>query len=204
MIEKFLYKCPICMAEESIETAKSGDSACRACGARFSYTEDYRLNVVTGKKEQVMTLREAYERIQRGGLTPVTDEAFIPKKGETLWAKSGGAVLFQEHKTGIFRGYKKIRAQLFRFSLIDTGNVYLTDRRLVFRGTRDYEIGLEELSSVTIESHAIMMNTKRGYALSITFSRESGKKWEDYIRYAVAKFYGKKKIAEYHPRITFH
>ena len=75
---------------------------------------------------------------------------------------------------------------------------------MLFHGIKDYEIGLEELSSVTIESHAIMMNTKRGYALSISFVRESGKKWEDYIRRAVQEFHGKKKIAEYHPRITFH
>jgi hypothetical protein len=204
MIEKFLYKCPVCMAEESIETNKGGDIACRSCGARFSYTEDFRLEVTTPKGKQTMTLREAYERIRDGRISGPADGTFRPKKGEVLWAKSNRAELFQERAAGIFRGYKKIRAQLYRFCLIDAGNLYLTDRRLVFHGTRDYEIGLEELSSVTIESHALMMNTKRGYALSISFSQESGKKWEDYIRRAVAKFYGTRKIAEYHPRITFH
>jgi hypothetical protein len=204
MIEKFLYKCPVCMAEESIGTAKGGDAACRKCGARFSYTEDYRLEVTAGNTKQTITLREAYEKIRGGGLTARSDEAFTPKKGECLWAASNRAELFQEEKAGMFRGYKKIRAQLFRFSLIDTGNLYLTSRRLFFHGTRDYEIGLEELSSVTIESHAIMLNTKRGYALSVSFPHESGKKWEDYIRKAVQNFYGKKMIAEYHPRITFH
>jgi len=204
MIEKFLYKCPVCMAEESIESAKGGDAACRKCGARFSFTEDYRLAVTAGKKQSTMTLREAYEKIRGGGLTERSDEAFTPKKGERLWAASGRAELFREEKAGMFRGYKNIGAQLYRFSLIDTGNLYLTSRRLFFHGTRDYEIGLEELSSVTIESHVIMLNTKRGYAFSVSFPRESGKKWEDYIRKAVDAFYRPKKIAEYHPRITFH
>jgi len=204
MIEKFLYKCPVCMAEESIETQKSGDIACRACGARFSYTDDYQLTITTGNKRQTMTLRQAYEIIRGPKFSGITDPEFTPKKGERLWAKSSRAELFQESEAGIFRGYKKIRAQLYRFSLVDAGNLYLTNKRLVFSGTRDYEIGLEELSSVTIESHAIMMNTKRGYALSISFARESGKKWEDYIRKAVQEFHGKKRIAEYHPRITFH
>jgi hypothetical protein len=204
MIEKFLYKCPVCMAEESIQTAKGGDAVCRECGARFSYTEDYRLEVTTGNTKQTMTLREAYEKIRGGGLTARSDEAFTPTKGERLWAASSRAELFQEEKAGMFRGYKNIGAQLYRFSLIDTGNLYLTSRRLFFHGTRDYEIGLEELSSVTIESHVIMLNTKRGYAFSVSFPRESGKKWEDYIRKAVDAFYRPKKIAEYHPRITFH
>ncbi len=203
MIEKFLYKCPICMSEESIESQKGGTIACRACSARFSYTEDYRLCITAGDRQKTMTLREAYETIRSGGPTRLSDEAFTPRKGEILWAKSSPAELFREQKAGVFRGYKKIRAQLYRFSLIDTGNLYLTNKRLFFHGIRDYEIDLEELSSVTIESHAIMMNTKRGYALSISFSRESGKKWEDYIRRAVGEFYGTKKIAEYHPRITF-
>jgi hypothetical protein len=204
MIEKFLYKCPICMAEESIETKKNGEIACRACHAQYWYTEDYRLRVQSGGTERIMTLREAYEKISSVKLPHVTDDSFVPKKGEVLWAKSNVAELFQEREAGIFRGYRKIRAQLYRFSLIDTGNLYLTNRRLFFHGTRDYEIGLEEISSVTIESHTIMMNTKRGYALSISFAHESGKKWEDYIRRAVDEFYGNRKIAEYHPRITFH
>lgn len=204
MIEKFLYRCPVCMAVESIETGKSGDVVCRECGARFSYTEDYQLAVTTANESKIMTLREAYESIRRGRLRGATDAAFTPKKGEQLWAASSRAELFQERKAGMFRGYKKIRAQLYRFSLLDTGNLYLTNKRLLFHGTRDYEIGLEELSSVTIESHAIMMNTRRGYALSISFSHESGKKWEDYIRRAVQEYYGKRQIAEYHPRITFH
>jgi hypothetical protein len=204
MIEKFLYRCPICMAEESIETGTDGAIACRACHAVYSYTEDFRLRVRSGNTERIMTLREAYEKISSAKLTGLKDDAFVPKKGEVLWAKSSVAELFQEHTAGIFKGYKKIRAQLYRFALIDSGNLYLTSRRLFFQGTRDYEIGLEELSSVTIESHTIMMNTKRGYALAISFSRESGKKWEDYIRKAVREFYGSRKIAEYHPRITFH
>jgi hypothetical protein len=204
MIEKFLYKCPICMAEESIETGKGGSITCRACRARFSYTEDYRLLIERGSGRQTMTLREAYEKISGDRPPRTTDEAFTLKKGEILWARSSPAELFREQEAGMFRGYKKIRAQLYRFTLIDTGNLYLTNKRLFFHGTKDYEIGLEELSSVTIESHAIMMNTKRGYALSISFTRESGKKWEDYIRRAVGEFYGTKKIAEYHPRITFH
>jgi hypothetical protein len=204
MIEKFLYRCPVCLAEESIETKKSGEITCRACQAAYSYTEDYRLRVESRGTERIMTLREAYEAISSENPPRVTDDAFVPKKGEILWAKSNVAELFQERTAGIFRGYKKIRAQLYRFSLIDTGNLYLTSRRLFFHGTRDYEIGLEEISSVTIESHTIMLNTKRGYAFSISFPRESGKKWEDYIRKAVGDFYGKKRIAEYHPRITFH
>jgi DNA-directed RNA polymerase subunit RPC12/RpoP len=204
MIEKFLYKCPICMAEESIETKKSGSIVCNACGAQYSYTEDYQLSITAGNRQQTMTLREAYEKICAGRLSGVTDETFTPQKGEVLWAKSSRAKLFEERKAGVFRGYKKIRAQLYRFCLVDTGNLYLTNKRLLFHGIKDYEIGLGELSSVTIESHSIMMNTKRGYALSISFIQESGKKWEDYIRRAVQEFHGKKRIAEYHPRITFH
>jgi ribosomal protein L37AE/L43A len=204
MIEKFLYRCPACLAEESIETRTDGIIACRQCGARFSYTEDYRLVIATGTKSETVTLREAYERISAKAPTPRSDDGFSPRKGERLWAASNRAELFQEREAGMFRGYRNIRARLYRFALIDTGNLYLTDRRLFFRGTRDYEIGLEELASVTIESHAIMLNTKRGYAFSVSFPHESGKKWEDYIRRAVQDYYGKRRIMEYHPRITFH
>ncbi len=204
MLEKFLYKCPLCLAQESIVTDKGGDIRCRKCGAVYSYTEDYRVKVASAGREEIMTLREAYERIAASGVPKAQDDGFTPEKGEVLWAKSNRAELFFEQKAGVFRGYKRIRAQLFRFSLIDTGNLYLTNRRLFFRGTKEYEIGLEELSSVTIESHNVLMNTKRGYAVSVSFPNESGKKWEDYIRRVVQEFYGNRKVKEFHPRITFH
>jgi hypothetical protein len=204
MLEKFLYKCPACLAQESIVTGKDGTITCRKCGAVYSYTDDYRLRVKAAGREKTMTLREAYEKVAASDITKAPDDGFKPEKGEVLWAKSDRAELFFEQKAGVFRGYKRIRAQLFRFSLIDTGNLYLTSRRLLFRGTKEYEIGLEELSSVTIESHTVLMNTKRGYAVSVSFPNESGKKWEDYIRRAVREFYGKRRVREFHPRITFH
>jgi hypothetical protein len=204
MLEKFLYRCPVCMDEESIHTQKDGGIVCQSCGADFSYTEDYRLRIKQGTKEEVKTLREAYEKIAGGRLVKADDRGFTPRGGEVLWAKSSRAELFMERTGGVFKGYGRIRAQLFRFSLIDAGNLFLTNKRLLFSGTKEYEIGLDELSSVTIESHNVLMNTKRGYAFSISFTNESGKKWEDYIRHAVRDYYKGKVIKEYHPRITFH
>lgn len=204
MLEKFLYRCPVCMTEESIRTQSDGNIVCRRCGADFSYTEDYRLSIKKDGKEDTKTLRETYERISANKLTEIRDDALTPPKGEVLWAKSDRAQLFFEQKAGVFKGYKRIRAQLFRFALIDAGNLYLTNKRLLFSGTKDYEIGLDELTSVTIESHSVLMNTRRGYALSVSFNNESGKKWEDYIRRAVRDYYRGKVIKEYHPRITFH
>jgi hypothetical protein len=204
MLEKFLYRCPVCMSEESIHTQGDGGIVCESCGAGFSYTEDYRLKISKGKAEEIKTLREAYEKIAGFKLVKVDDKGFTPRKGEVLWAKSDRAELFMERAGGVFKGYGRIRAQLFRFFLVDAGNLFLTNERLLFSGTKEYEIGLDELSSVTIESHNVLMNTKRGYAFSVSFKGESGKKWEDYIRHAVRDYYKGKVIREYHPRITFH
>jgi hypothetical protein len=204
MLEKFLYKCPECMAEESIETGKNGRITCKSCNAVFSYTEDWRLKINRKKSEDIMTLREAYAKISSAPLAKKGIEAFTAKKGEVLWAKSDRAELFREQEAGVFHGYRRIRAQLFCFSLIDAGKLYLTNKRLYFQGTKEYEIGLDELSSVTIESHNVLMNTRRGYAFAVSFKNESGKKWEDYIRKAVRDFYHTREIVEFHPRITFH
>ena len=132
------------------------------------------------------------------------DDLFPKTSGEKLLAKSKDAELFMEVPAGMFHGFKGIRARLYKFEKIEDGVLYLSNKRLLFRGKKDHEIRLSDLASITIESHMVITDTKKGHAYSFEFSHESGKKWEDLIRAEVTEFYRGKKIREFHPRITFY
>ena len=204
MIEKFLYVCPKCKSYDSIFTDEKGKISCGSCKTTYSFTKDFKLASEKGGKKETHSLNEWYEKIKDIPPPEPKDGSFPKTSGEKLRAKSKEAELFMELPAGMFHGYKGIRARLYRFEKIEDGILYLSNKRLLFRGKKDHEIKLEELASITIESHMVITNTKRGHAYYFEFSHESGKKWEDLIRAEVAEFYKGKKIREFHPRITFY
>ena len=203
MLEKFLYACPECKTFDALHTAKNRPTACSSCGAEFSF--DGRRNLVSSKTKRARTLHQWYEEINRLRLTDErgAPPGFQKKEGEVFRTTSKKAELFREEPAGMFRGHGNLRARLYPFKKIDVGTLSLTNLRLVFTGEKTHDIGLGELSSVTIESHMVITNTKRGHAFSFEFLEESGKKWEDLIRHEVDDFYPGKRVVEYQPRIIF-
>jgi ribosomal protein S27E len=203
MLEKFLYVCPECREFDVLMTDDQGAVSCTNCGANYYFDDEYSLVSEKGGKKKTKTLTEWYRSIRKEKLLEIEDDSFPRVKGEKLFAKSKRAELYQERLAGIFKGFKGIRAKMYKFRKIDVGNLYLSNKRLLFLGKDEHSIGLDELSSCTIESHMVIINTKRGHAFSFEFLEESGKKWEDIIRDKVVEFYGVKEIREFQPRITF-
>jgi DNA-directed RNA polymerase subunit RPC12/RpoP len=203
MLEKFLYLCPKCETVDALNTAKNGEIACKNCGTRFYFDDNYDLVMEKDGTSETKSLNQVYLSIRGKGLGESKTGDIDLADGETLLAVSDTAELFQEMPAKMFRGYKTISALLFKFEKIDTGKLYLTNRRIVFIGEKVTDIDLAELTSATIESHMVITNTRRGYAYSYEFLNESGKKWEDFIREALTKLYRDKTIDEFQPRITF-
>ena len=203
MLEKFLYICPGCSKLDALKTGDDGMVLCQNCGMNFHFDDDYNLVSENKGKRKEKTLREWYKIIRKVKIEEIEEESFPKMKGEKLFAKSKRTELYQEFPFKVFKGYKKIRAQLYKFKRIDEGSLYLSNKRLLFVGKKEYSIGLNELSSCTIESHMVIINTKRGYAFSFEFLEESGKKWEDIIRDKLVEFYKVKGIREFQPKIAF-
>jgi hypothetical protein len=203
MLEKYFYICPECKEFDVLVTGVDDVASCKNCGARYDFDEQFRLVSERNGKKKAKTLAEWYGIIRKVKPKEIEDGSFKKIKGEKLFAKSKRAELFKEVPAGIFRGYRGIRAKMYRFEKVDEGNLYLSNKRLVFKGEGEHSIGLDELSSCTIESHMVILNTKRGHAFSFEFLEESGKKWEDIIRDKVVEFYGVKEIREFQPKIAF-
>jgi hypothetical protein len=203
MLEKFLYLCPECETVDAVKTAKNGDIACVSCGAMFRFDENFDLVTEKDGKSETSSLHQVYLSIRGKGLGKVETRDIDLDDGETVLAVSDTAELFRETPAKMFWGYKTISARLFKFKKIDTGNLYLTNKRIVFVGEQVTDIDLRELTSATIESHMVITNTRRGYAYSYEFLTESGKKWEDFIREALKGVYSDRTIDEFQPRITF-
>ncbi|GEM_PF-4839832 len=203
MLEKFLYVCPECREFDALMTDDQGAVSCTNCGANYCFDEEYNLVSEKGAKKKTKTLADWYRGIRKERPEEIEDDSFPRVEGEKLFAKSKQTELFQEKPAGIFKGFKGIRAKMYKFRKIDEGNLYLSNKRLLFLGKGEHSIGLDELSSCTIESHMVIVNTKRGHAFSFEFLEESGKKWEDIIRDKIVEFYGLKEIKEFQPRITF-
>jgi len=203
MLEKFLYLCPQCETVDAIRTATDGDISCESCGAKFRFNENFELVVEKDGKSETNSLHQVYLSIRGKGLGSVQTSDIEVSDGETVLAVSDTAELFQETPAKMFRGYGTIGARLFKFKKIDTGRLFLTNKRMVFVGEKVTDIDLMELTSATIESHMVITNTRRGHAYSFEFLTESGKKWEDFIREALRRAYPKRTIDEFQPRITF-
>lgn len=204
MIEKFLYVCPKCGTYDSIKTDEKEKISCSSCKTAYRFTKDFKLTSEKKGKKETHSLKGWYEKIKDLSPPEPKDDSFPSTPGERLRARSKDAEMFMELPAGMFHGYKGIRARLYKFEKIEDGILYLSNKKLLFRGKKDHEIKLSELASITIESHMVITNTKRGHAYYFEFSRESGKKWEDLIRAEVAEFYKGKKIREFHPNITFY
>lgn len=205
MLEKFFYICPECKEFDVLITGEDDVASCQNCGAKYDFDEEFRLVSERGGKKKTRTLAEWYSVIRQVKPKEIEDKSFknIKGKGEKLFAKSKKAELFREVPAGIFKGYRGIRAQMYKFKKVDEGKLYLSNKRLLFLGEGEHSIGLDELSSCTIESHMVIINTKRGHAFSFEFLEESGKKWEDIIRDKVVDYYGVKEIREFQPKIAF-
>jgi hypothetical protein len=169
----------------------------------FRFDESFNLVVEKDGKSEVSSLHQVYLSIRGKGLGSRETNNVELRDGEMVLAVSDTAELFQETPAKMFRGYRTISAQLFRFKKIDTGRLYLTNERMVFVGEKVTDIDLLELTSATIESHMVITNTRRGHAYAYEFLKESGKKWEDFIREALKGVYPKRTIDEFQPRITF-
>jgi 1-acyl-sn-glycerol-3-phosphate acyltransferase len=183
MIQRLLYRCPLCGAEPWLEKDR-----CQSCGVSVTVSRDRSTVTIAGETDTVAGWYAAVRRLDRlpeDGLT----SALVRVSGERregLRTLAGGLA-------AVFYGRRPLGEAKLRF---------LADR-LEVDGLRDgmIVIGLEEIQAVTIESHTVIVESRPHGVLFFDFPRGTGKRWEDALDGALARFYAPRPIREFCPRL---
>ncbi len=185
MIADLLYRCPACGAFDWLR-----ENGCIHCGSTVEVHSRTEISV-NGQRKNIA---DWYQQVMSFAL-PLTDKGLILESKKIRVAKEVASCLY--------KGYAGITATHYIREPFDEGRLTLFDNRLVFSGTEEKNIPFESISSVTIESHTVIVVSRKYGPLFFDFLEESGKKWEDCIRKAVMQFHQPEKILEYFPRIRF-
>jgi 1-acyl-sn-glycerol-3-phosphate acyltransferase len=185
MIADLLYRCPACGAFNWLR-----ESQCIHCGS----TVDVHSRTEISVNGQRRNISHWYQQVMSFAL-PLTDKGIILESKKIRVAKEVASCLF--------KGYEGVTATHYIREPIDEGVLTLFDNRLVFSGSDEKNIPFELVTSVTIESNTVIVVSRKYGPLFFDFLEESGKKWEDCIRKAIAEYHNPKKILEYYPRIRF-
>ena len=186
MITDILYRCPQCAAFDWMDA----NATCTGCGARLELVS--RTHVAVGGK--VRPIGEWYDIIQAQDLPSHTDSPIL---------KSKRVLLSEEAVKGRYLGFAGMRATHYARRPVETGFLTLWRDRLVFAGARtQLELPISTIISLTIESDTLIAVVKDRPPLFFDFQEESGKKWEDCIRKAMAGAHADK-IIEFCPRVRF-
>ncbi|MBW2178046.1 MAG: 1-acyl-sn-glycerol-3-phosphate acyltransferase [Deltaproteobacteria bacterium] len=186
MITDILYRCPECGEFEWLE-----DGRCRHC--RVPVRVLSRKNVaVDGQSGDIAYW---YAKVRGHALPQATDGMIL---------HSGRVRLSREIQKGRFKGLSGVYAIRYGREFMTEGSIALYSDRLVFPGASFREsIPFECISAVTIESNTVIVDRTDARTVYIDFQEESGKKWEDCIQKAIARFFSPAEIVEFCPKIRF-
>ncbi len=186
MITDILYRCPHCGLTHWL-----AENACIHCGTPVRVVS--RSEVVVGNERKHISVW--YEIIL--GLD-------LPTGPEGVVSEAKNVNLSRETANGIYEGFSGIRCTRFTRSVSDTGSLTLTMAALSFNGIQEsFQLPIQDLLSVTIESNTIILNAREHGMLFFDFMEESGKKWEDLIRKTLSLHHAPRKILAFYPRISF-
>ncbi|MBW2356423.1 MAG: 1-acyl-sn-glycerol-3-phosphate acyltransferase [Deltaproteobacteria bacterium] len=185
MIQRLLYRCPLCGTEPWLERGR-----CQGCGASVRVGRDRSTVTIAGRTDTVAGWYAAVRRLDRlpeGGLT----SALVQVSGESREGRrplAGGlAAVFYGRRP---MGQARLRLRADRLEVDGPG-----------KGT--VAIGLDDLRAVTIESHTVILDSRSRGVCFFDFPRGAGKRWEDALDQALARFHAPREIQEFCPRLRF-
>jgi len=186
MITDILYRCPQCAAFDWMDA----HATCVSCGARLELVSRTHVAI----NGVVKPIGAWYDVIQGQDL---------PSQAGTPILKSKRVLLSEEKATGNYQGFAGMRATHYTRQPVDTGILTLWRDRLVFSGASgQLELPVTTIISLTIESDTLIVVVPDRPPLFFDFQEESGKKWEDCIRKAMAGAHADR-IIEFCPRVRF-
>jgi len=185
MIDDLIYRCPQCGYFEWLDSGR-----CRFCNAQVRLASRSKLSV----NGETRPISYWYKKILELDLPEEEKDGTILKSRRVQVSREAG--------NGPYRGFGGINAIHFIRKPVDTGLVRLTRGSFSFSGqTQDFEIPLESVSSMTIESNTIIVVNPEYGPLFFDFLEESGKKWEDLFQKALRLFHAPDEILEFFPMI---
>jgi 1-acyl-sn-glycerol-3-phosphate acyltransferase len=197
-----LWRCPVCLTHDALVhnrprfRAQSLD--CGACGTRWAvkreYGKDFRLKVVEGPPDLVgldMALTAWYDQMKRDlKPSPIPASGLDLQPGEELYLRTGNVKLLPYRSNPLFDGWTGRepprdrvlrRAEAGLYEALGTGELLLTNRRLVWEGPAGgLDFWLEHVTDVTLR---LFFQMKINYLFTpyrFQFSQDSGLKWLTY------------------------
>lgn len=186
MISDIIYRCPHCAAFDWMDAR----TTCISCGARLELVSRTHV-AINGILKPIGAW---YDDIQAQAL---------PISAVTPILKSRRVRLSEEEAGGIYLGFAGMRATHYARRPVETGILTLWPDRLVFSGAHTpLVLPIATITSLTIESDTLIVVVPEKPPLFFDFLEESGKKWEDCIRKAMAGAHADR-IIEFYPRVRF-
>lgn len=186
MISDILYRCPHCAAFDWMDA----HATCVSCGARL---------------ELVSRTHVAINGILKpiGAWYDVIQAQALPSAAAAPILKSRRVRLSEEEPRGRYQGFAGMSAIHYARRPVETGILTLWRERLVFSGAHTpLVLPIAAITSLTIESDTLIVVVPDRVPLFFDFLEESGKKWEDCLRKAMAEVHGHR-IIEFYPRVRF-
>ncbi len=183
MIQRLLYRCPLCGAEPWLEKGR-----CRRCGAKVRVGRDRTRVTIDGKTDTVARWYAAVRRLDR-----------LPEEG----LSSEAVQVSTERRLGVRRFGGGVAAVEYGRASCGQARLKLFADRIEVQGTQGLRrtIGLAEIRAATIESHTLIIDSRTHGVLFFDFPHGTGKRWEDAIDQALARFYAPRAIVEFCPRL---
>ncbi|MEN6472919.1 MAG: lysophospholipid acyltransferase family protein [Syntrophaceae bacterium] len=186
MITDILYRCPHCAAFDWMDA----HATCTNCGAHLKLVSRTHVAI----NGELRTVGAWYDMIQAQAL---------PRPAATPILKSKRVRLSEEEARGRYLGFAGMRATHYARRPVETGILTLWPDRLVFSGAHTpLALPIATITSLTIESDTLIVVVKDRPPLFFDFLEESGKKWEDCVRKAMAGVHADR-IIEFYPRVRF-
>lgn len=184
MIQRLLYRCPLCGVEPWLERGR-----CQGCGAKVAVGRDRSTVTIGGRTDTVTGWYTAVRRLDR-----------LPEVGLT----SALVQVSAERRQGLRPLAGGLAAVFYGRRPLGPARLRLTADRLQVEGPRlQATIGLDDVRAVTIESHTVILDSRSHGVLFFDFPRGAGKRWEDALDQALVRFHAPRKIQEFCPRLRF-
>lgn len=197
-----LWRCPVCLTNDALVHNRPWFRAqslhCEACGTRWVvqrvYGKDFRLKVVEGPPDLVgldMALTTWYDEMKRNlQPSPISPDGVDLEEGEELYLRTGTVKLVPYRSNPLFDGWTgreppkdrvMRRSEAGLFGPLGTGELLLTNRRLVWEGPEGgLDFWLEHVTDVTLRLFFQMKINYEATPYRFEFTEDSGLKWLTY------------------------
>jgi hypothetical protein len=197
-----LWRCPVCLTNDALvhehHLGRKDSLRCRACGTQWVVRRvqgrDFRPKVVKGPRDLVgleMALTTWYDEMKRDFQpSPIPASGLELEPGEELYLKTGRVKLIAYPSNSLLGGWTGReppqgsilkRSEAGRFEDLGTGELLLTNRRLVWEGPQGgLDFWWQHVTDVNLRLFFLM---RINYGLTpyrFQFTQDSGLKWLTY------------------------